>query len=195
MKPAYTVERSASAAPDADRLIAGVLAGDARAERALYRTHVDRVHRVTLRMTRDEELARELTQQTFSRAFERLSSFRGDSAFTTWLHRVAVNTALSGLEKAGRIREVEQELDPSVPCGSAGAEADPLLRDRVREAIAALPKPYRVVLVMHEIEGFNHHEIARALNIAPGTSKARLFRARALLRPVLARCAVEYATC
>jgi RNA polymerase sigma-70 factor, ECF subfamily len=106
-----------------------------------------------------------------------------------------VNVTLSGLRKVRRSREVEQELDRVVPVAFSPREPDPMLRQRIEEALGSLPEPYRLVVVMHDLEGFTHDEIGRTLDIPSGTSKARLSRARARLRPLLAECAQEYATC
>jgi len=196
MKPAYSIE-DASPACTVETQVSRALAGDGQAERALYETHVDRVYGLALRMTRDEDLAREYTQEAFTRAFRRLDTFRGDSSFGTWLHRVTVNVTLSGLQKVRRTRAVEQDLDVAAPAltHACRLDSDPMLRRRLRDALGSLPELYRVVVVMHDLEGFTHEQIGQSLNIPAGTSKARLSRARARLRPLLSECALDYATC
>lgn len=183
--------------PHTDGLIDRVLAGDERAARALYDAHRQRAYGLALRLTGDEELARECTQQAFTRAFLRLSSFRRDSSFATWLHRVTVNTALSQLRQLRRSRATEQDLDVDVDlclaARPAPGERDPMLRERIRQALDTLPDSFRVVVLLHDVEGFTHEEIGKVLDIASGTSKARLSRARARLRLLLAGCAREYA--
>jgi RNA polymerase sigma-70 factor, ECF subfamily len=179
--------------PDAAALIERVLNGEERAARALYDAHADRVYRLAYRLTGEEELARECTQQAFCRAFLRLGTFRGEAAFGTWLYRVTVNMTMGRLRQVGRSRQMEQELDPAAVAGVPPRDHDPMLRARLQEALAALPEPFRLVVVMHDVEGFTHEEIGRVLGIAAGTSKARLSRARARLRPLLAGCAREYA--
>ena len=170
---------------DERELLTRAQAGDPAAERALYDTHVDRVYRLTFRMAGDATLAQEFTQDTFVRAFERLGTFRGDSALSTWLHTIAVSVALNGLRKVRRLRR-EVQLDHAESLGSDKPRSDPLLRKRLDEAIDQLPPGYRTVFLMHDLEGFTHEEIGAALGIEAGTSKAQLFRARARLRERLA---------
>jgi RNA polymerase sigma-70 factor, ECF subfamily len=158
---------------------------DPVAERAIYDTHVDRVYRLAFRMAGDAELAKEFTQDAFVRAFERLGTFRGDSALSTWLHAITVSVALNGLRKVRRLKR-EVQLEHAESLGSDRPRSDPLLRQRLDEAIDKLPTGYRTVFVMHDVEGFTHEEIGAALGIEIGTSKAQLFRARARLRERLA---------
>ena len=166
-------------------LLTRAQAGDPVAERALYDTHVDRVYRLAFRMAGDAELAREFTQDAFIRAFERLGTFRGDSALSTWLHAITVSVALNGLRKVRRLKR-EVQLEHAESLGSDRPRSDPLLRQRLNDAIDKLPTGYRTVFVMHDVEGFTHEEIGAALGIEVGTSKAQLFRARARLRERLA---------
>ncbi len=183
-----------SAAPiqvDQRELIRRVLEGDPAAERRLYDAHVDRIYRLAYRMTGDEELAREYTQDTFVRAFHRLGDFRGDSALSTWLHAIAVSVVLNGLRKTKRVRQREVDLDDAPVLSVVQAPTEPRLRERLRTAIDALSERYRLVFVMHDIEGFTHEEIGSSLQVAVGTSKAMLFRARARLREQLADIAQE----
>jgi RNA polymerase sigma-70 factor (ECF subfamily) len=167
-------------------LIGRVLAGDPSAERALYDAHVDRVFRLVYRMAGDLERAQDYTQETFIRAFDRLSSFRGEAALSTWLASIAISITLNGLRKVRRIREREVNLDESLQVGRARREADPDLKERLTQAIDDLPQGYRAVFVMHDVEGYTHEEIGTSLGVHPGTSKAQLFRARARLREALA---------
>ncbi|MEX2180917.1 MAG: RNA polymerase sigma factor [Gemmatimonadaceae bacterium] len=175
-------------------LIAEAVRGDPRAERQLYDAHVDRIYRLAWRMAGDETLARDFTQDTFIRAFERLADFRGDSSLATWLHSIAVSVILNGLKNVKRIhgREIGGNALPEVAI--ATREAEPDLKVRLRSAIDGLPVGYRTVFVMHDVEGYTHEEIASALRIQPGTSKAQLFRARARLRTELAEFAGEWAS-
>lgn len=166
-------------------LLTRAQAGDPVAERAIYDTHVDRVYRLAFRMAGDAELAREFTQDAFIRAFERLGTFRGDSALSTWLHAITVSVALNGLRKVRRLKR-EVQLEHAESLGSDRPRSDPLLRQRLNDAIDKLPTGYRTVFVMHDVEGFTHEEIGAALGIEVGTSKAQLFRARARLRERLA---------
>jgi RNA polymerase sigma-70 factor (ECF subfamily) len=172
-------------------LIRRVLAGDPRAEREFYDLHVDRVYRLAYRMAGDDSLAQDFTQETFLRAFDRLSGFRGEARLGTWLHAIAVSVTLNGLRKVKRLRERETDLDAVADAGRPPDPMEPHLRERLRGAIDALPEHYRVVLVMYDIEGYTHEEIGAALGCPAGTSKARLSRARARLRETLADLAPE----
>lgn len=176
------------------QLIDEVLRGDVLAERKLYDAHVDRIYRLAWRMSGDETLARDFTQDTFIRAFDKLADFRGDSSLATWLHSIATSVILNGLKKVKRIhgREIAADELPEVMIPTRDAEPD--LKLRLRRAIEGLPDGYRTVFVMHDVEGYTHEEIGTALGIQPGTSKAQLFRARARLRTELAEFAGEWAS-
>lgn len=167
-------------------LISRVLAGDPSAERALYDAHVDRVFRLAYRMAGDMDRAQDYTQETFIRAFSRLGDFRGEAALSTWLGSIAISVTLNGLRKVRRQNDRELALDDAVLTGKMAREAEPDLKDRLRQAIDSLPEGYRAVFVMHDVEGYTHEEIATSLGVHPGTSKAQLFRARARLREALA---------
>ena len=167
-------------------LIARVRAGDRTAARTLYDAHVGRVLRLAHRITGDTQLAREVTQDAFVKALSRLDQFRGDSAFSTWLHRITVTVALNAVKKAKRQHGREAPIeDAELLSGESGNDVDPLLRERLHRAIDALPEIYRTTLIMHEFEGYSHIEIAEALGVAVGTCKSRLFIARAQLRAAL----------
>lgn len=178
---------------DERQLIERVLNGDPAAERELYDAHVDRVYRLAYRMTGDDELAREYTQDAFVRAFEKLSEFRGEAALGTWLHTITVSVVLNGLRKVKRMRQREVELDAAPVLSIGAAPVEPWLRRRLRTAIGSLSERYRMVFVMHDIEGYTHEEIGTAMSVAVGTSKSMLHRARARLREQLADVAKEYA--
>ena len=176
-------------------LIQAVLAGDGRAERTLYDTHVDRVFRLCYRLANgDEARAQDFTQETFVRAFGRLAEFRGEAALGTWLHSIAVSVSLNGMRRVKRWQEREAPIDEVPELGSERRQAEPDLKSKLRRAIAGLPEHYRVVFVMYDMEGYTHDEIGAALNMPAGTSKARLSRARARLREALAEFAGEWAT-
>ena len=178
---------SATHDDDEVHLVRLAASGDVAAFEALYRANVARVHALCLRMLGDREAAEELTQDVFVRAWERLGSFRGESRFATWLHRVAVNAALDALRKRARWRErFATSPDPDVlveapSIGPRTGDAD------LERAIAALPPRARSVFVLHDIEGHAHREIAALTGTAVGTSKAHLHRARRLLREALSR--------
>jgi len=173
------------------QLLAQVRAGDPAAERALYDAHVDRVYRLAYRMTGDEALAQDLTQEAFIRAFNKLHTFRGDSALSTWMHSVTTSVVLNGLRKVKKFRTSEIDLEQARRVAGEPRSAEPDLRDRLTQAIDGLPDGYRTVFVLHDIEGYTHAEIAGALGVATGTSKAQLSRARAKLRVELADFAEE----
>ncbi len=179
---------------DEHELIAKVRTGDAVAERRLYDRHVDRIYRLAYRLTGDDTLAQDLTQDTFIRAFERLEGFRGESAFGTWLYAIAMTVILNGLRKVKRFRQREVNLDDAAVVGAESADPDPDLKHKLARAVDDLPLKYRTVFVMHDVEGYTHEEIGAALGVPPGTSKAQLFRARARLREALAEFAGEWAS-
>jgi len=177
---------------DESQLIARVRAGDSAAQRALYDAHVDRVYRLAFRLAGDDALAQDFTQETFIRAFDRLGSFRGDAAFSTWLHTITTTVVLNGLRKVKRLRQRETDIDDAQAIGVLKRESEPDLKMRLTKAIDELPEGYRTVFVMHDVEGYTHEEIGAALGVETGTSKAQLSRARAKLRVVLADFAGEW---
>jgi RNA polymerase sigma-70 factor, ECF subfamily len=173
------------------QLVERARTGDEAAFRSLYDAHVDRVYRLTYRMAGEDQLARDFTQETFVRVHQRLGQFRGDSAFGTWLHAIAVSVSLNGLRRRRRTQEREVDLD-EMELGYTPPQSGGEVRERLRQAIDGLPEIYRTVFLMHDLEGFNHQEIAAALDMAEGTSKARLSRARAKLRAALGGALEEY---
>jgi len=173
-------------------LIARVVAGDRLAARELYDAHAPRVFRLAFRLTGESELARELTQETFIRAFAQLGRFRGESALSTWLHRVTLSVVSNAMRKIKRFRARETDLDEATSMAAETRRADPDLRDKLHRAIDELPEIYRVTLVMHDVEGYTHEEIANVLGVAEGTCKSRLSVARAQLREKLAPYAKEW---
>ena len=175
-------------------LITRVVAGDASAERELYERHVDRIYRLAFRLAGDDDLARDFTQATFIRAFEKIGSFRGDSTLSTWLHSIGVSVALNGLRRTKRLRNREAPLEEGLTVGAASRDADPDLKERLARAIDSLSDKYRTVFVMHDVEGYTHEEIGETLNIPVGTSKSHLFQARGKLRVALADFAPEWAS-
>jgi RNA polymerase sigma-70 factor (ECF subfamily) len=154
-------------------------AGDTRAFERLYRANVARIHSLARRMAGDDH-AEELTQMTFVRAWQKLSTFRGESKFSTWLHRVAINVILGERSKRsierGRMQEGDDLFDtlPGRPAPEHRVDFD--------AAIGRLPGGARQIFVLHDVEGYKHEEIARLLGITSGTSKAQLHRARMLMR-------------
>lgn len=158
--------------------------GDVEAFERLYRNNVGRVYGVCLRMVGDRALAEDLAQEAFVRAWRKLRTFRGDSAFSSWLHRLAVNVVLSRQRSRGRrearivpVDDPQVHAEPRRPVEGAAIDLE--------KAIASLPPGARQVFLLYDVEGLRHAEIAEAMGIAVGTSKAHLHRARKLLRKVL----------
>jgi len=169
---------------DDHALVRASLAGDTRAFERLYRAHVGRVYGAILRLVgMDRARAEELTQEAFIQAWRKLSSFRFDAAFSTWLYRLGVNTALMDL----RGKRDEVNADDAALESAAGGEVPFCAGERgdLERAVSKLPPRARAVLVLHDVEGWKHEEIAAELGMAVGSSKAQLHRARGLLRTTL----------
>jgi RNA polymerase sigma-70 factor (ECF subfamily) len=181
---ATRTDRTALTEPTRDLTVARAAAGDAEAFRVLYQGHVGRVHAVCLRLTADAATAEEVTQEVFVQAWRGLRSFRGDSSFGTWLHRLAVNVTLMHL-RAARRRDLRLSLWADPPDVPLPGNHDPGQGMDLDRAIASLPVGCRTVFVLHDVEGWRHEEIAERLGLAVGTCKAHLFRARRLLREKL----------
>jgi len=152
---------------------------DAHAFEALYRLHVDKVYGLCLRMTGNVSEAEDCTQETFIQAWNKMLKFRGDSAFSTWLHRIAVNTVLGRIRKSKREQDRIQAVNDAQPARVATGDTGEL-RD-LAEAVDRLPERARHVFVLHAVYGYSHDEAAEMMGIAAGTSKAQLHRARRLL--------------
>ncbi len=159
--------------------------GDAAAFERLYRGHVARIHSLARRMVGPDD-ADEATQDAFVRAWEKLGTFRGDAAFGTWLHRLAINVFLGFRTAAGRQRDRIKGTDAALELMS-GPRKQPELEMDFETAIGHLPNRAREVFVLHDVEGFKHREIANMLAVTVGTSKAQLHRARKILRRYLDR--------
>lgn len=170
---------------DVSARVRRAVAGDITAFEQLYRDHVGRVHGAILRLVgMDRARAEELTQDAFVRAWQKLSSFRHESSFSTWLYRLGVNTALMEL----RGRRNEDSVDNAALELAAGGEVPFCAAERgdLERAVSKLPPRARAVLVLHDVEGWKHEEISIELGMAVGSSKAQLHRARGLLRRALA---------
>jgi len=168
-------------------LVRQAAAGDSRAFEQLYRMHVDRIFGLCCRLCHgDTARAEQSTQDAFVRAWEKLGSFRGESRFGTWLHRLTVNVVLGEHRLLKRWVTFEDGIgtdDESSGDGMfASQQEDTGLKMDLERAMARLPKGARTVLVLHDVEGYQHEEIASLTGIAVGTSKAQLHRARRLLR-------------
>jgi RNA polymerase sigma-70 factor (ECF subfamily) len=160
--------------------VARAAAGDARAFEALYRAHLPRVHSLVRRMTAGRD-ADELTQDVFVRLWQKLGTFRGDSSFSTWLHRLAVNVVIERFrsDQTRRARLYDGEDIFEVLPGPAQTRD---IGMDFEAALEKLPDGARQIFVLHDVEGYKHHEIATMLEISAGTSKAQLHRARMMLR-------------
>jgi RNA polymerase sigma-70 factor (ECF subfamily) len=166
--------------------------GDREAFATLFELHKKKVYSICLRMTGNVAEAEDLTQDAFMQAFRKLATFRGDSLFSTWLYRIAVNTVLMTLRRK-RFRQVS--LDEPIPMDSSGAQRE--LRhddldllgavDRIAlaSALRELPPGCRMIFLLHEVQGYEHHEIAKLLRCSVGNSKSQLHKARWKMRAVL----------
>ena len=164
-------------------------AGDLAAFEELYRRHFRRVYALALRMTASPEEAEDLAQETFIQLFKKIGSFRGDSAFTTWLHRMTVNQVLMHFRRRKSRPEYtteEGETPVQIVQGTENQARMPVVdRIALEDAIAKLPLGYRSVFVLHDVEGYEHNEVAEMLGISEGTSKSQLHKARLKLRGLI----------
>lgn len=187
--------------PDQQELIRRAQAGDGQAFSALYAMHKRRVYSLCLRMVHHVEDAEDLTQEAFLQIYRKLNTFRGESAFSTWLHRVVVNVVLMSLRKrTGRelpLEEMSQEEDREAPKTVLAFE-DPELRQSLsrialERALDHLPPGYRLVFALHDIFGYEHQEAAEMLGCSAGNCKSQLHKARMKLRAVLRKDSAEKA--
>ena len=163
--------------------------GDLSAFELLYERHNRRVYSICLRMTQNASEAEDLAQEVFIQLFRKIGSFRGESAFTTWLHRLTVNQVLMHFRKRG-VRMEQTTEDGETPIQVVAGTENPLqmpVVDRIAldKAISQLPPGYRTVFILHDVEGHEHEEIARMLGCSVGTSKSQLHKARMKLRFLL----------
>lgn len=163
--------------------------GEDAAFEALYHRHFRRVYSLCLRMLGNPTEAEDLTQETFANLYRKVGSFRGDSQFTTWLHRMTVNQVLMHFRKRSVKMEkttVEGETPIQIVKGTENANRMPVIdRIALENAIQQLAPGYRSVFVLHDVEGYEHEEIAKMLGIAEGTSKSQLHKARLKLRDLI----------
>lgn len=166
-------------------------AGDRNAFEVLYHRHNRRVYSLCLRMVGNASEAEDLTQEVFIQLYRRIGSYRGDAAFSTWLHRLTVNQVLMRFRKKDIKFEVTTEegiLPVVAEKGSENPSTMPII-DQIAldKAISELPTGYRTVFVLHDIEGYEHEEVAKMLGITAGTSKSQLHKARMKLRTLLSK--------
>ncbi len=166
--------------------------GDAQAFEVLYNLHKRRVYSLCLRMTANAAEAEDLTQEAFLQLYRKIATFRGESAFSTWLHRLAVNVVLMRLRKKGlSVVPLEEttETEEETPKKDLGAEdaklAASIDRLQLQRAIERLPPGYRSIFVLHDVEGYEHNEIAVIVGCSIGNSKSQLHKARLKLREFL----------
>ena len=157
--------------------------GDGPAVRALYEKYSPRVYAVVRRIAADDDLAQDYAQEAWIRAIRALPTFRGEARFSTWLHRIAVNSAL----QAVRAAETRERREAPMPESLAVAppEQDALLSQKLEWALDLLPERMRKVLILHDVEGYTHDEIGELLGTTSGTSKSQLFKARGKMRALL----------
>jgi RNA polymerase sigma-70 factor (ECF subfamily) len=168
--------------------------GNAEAFEQLYRRYSKRVYHLCLRMVKNEAEAEDLTQEAFMRVFRKIQTFQGKSAFSTWLHRVSVNTVLMSLRKKKRVEiplenDDHYEQEPGVPRQIPG-ELDPALigffdRENLKRVFRLMPHGYKRAIVLHDVLGFEHNEIASLVNCSVGNSKSQLHKARMRMRTLL----------
>ncbi len=169
-----------------DRLILRrAIQGDERALQSLWSQHAPHIDAVVRRLVGDADLAADIAQEVWIQIFRALPSYRGDSQFGTWAHRIAVNRTLNALRKVRRISRIETDIEET--SASIEHEGDrALLAASIEEAAAKLSPGARTVFLLHDVEGYTHEEIAEQLGITAGGSKSQLFKARAKLRRLLA---------
>jgi RNA polymerase sigma-70 factor (ECF subfamily) len=185
------------------KAIEGAKQGDAECFEFLYKFHKRRVYSICLRMVGKVELAEDLTQEAFLQLYRKIASFRGDSAFSTWLHSVTVNIVLMHVRKRGLTEvSLDETLEPDEDGGPQKefGKPDRVLAgsiDRVilERAIESLPPGYRIIFVLHDVEGYEHNEIAEMLGCSIGNSKSQLHKARMKLREVLNVTRAESSRC
>ncbi len=187
-------QNAAPKAASETQLIARAQQGDEGAFAALYDVHKRRVYALCLRMTGDTAEAEDLSQEAFLQLFRKISTFRGESAFSTWLHRLVVNVVLMHLRKKGLQQVSLDEMDTSQedPVRREYGDDDRRLlgsidRINLNRAISELPPGYKQVFVLHDVEGYEHNEIAQIMNCSVGNSKSQLHKARLKLREWLRR--------
>jgi len=178
-----TLRAQSFAAPGLEGDVALAADGDPAAFERLYRTHVAKVHSLARRMLGSHD-ADEVTQDVFVRTWQKLGTFRGDSAFTTWLHRLAVNVVIERRRQYAIQRQRMSDDESAIERTAIARPARGDLAVDFEQALATLPDGAREVFVLHDVEGYKHREIADMLDITTGTSKRQLHRARMLMRPI-----------
>ena len=178
---------------DQDReLVQRCQKGERQAQYELYRRYKDRVYNIAYRMSNNRQEAEDISQNIFLRVFDKIDSFRGEAAFSSWLYRLAMNVCINHFHSdkkrkekfPGTLSDLQNANSPALKA----KEARPHLKPYLEKAIRALPAGYRMVFILYDIEGYPHHEICKMMNISEGTSKSQLHRARKELRRLLEPC-------
>ena len=190
--PTSEVVTHTPAGPEAD-VLSRAQAGDHHAFAQLYALHKRRIYSLCLRMVGNVAEAEDLTQEAFLQLHRKIATFRGDSAFSTWLHRLAINVVLMHLRKKGlSVISLDEAMEPTPEEGPGRSFGTPDLsltgsidRLALERAIAELPAGYRLIFVLHDIEGYEHNEIAAMLDCSIGNSKSQLHKARLKLRDAM----------
>ena len=159
--------------------------GDERAMRTLWSRHSPHIDAVVRRLVGDPDTAADIAQEVWIQIFRALPSYRGESRFGTWAHRIAVNRTLNALRRVRRLEKIESEIEDDTVAIEHDGERS-ILAATIEEAAARLAPGARAVFLLHDVEGYTHEEIAAELGITPGGSKSQLFKARAKLRRLLA---------
>lgn len=166
-------------------LIQRAVDGDERAMRQLWSQHAPHIDAVVRRLVGSSDDAVDIAQEVWIQIFRALPTYRGDSQFGTWAHRIAVNRTLNALRRTRRLERIETDIEEDTASVEHGSERA-MLAASIEDATARLSPGARTVFVMHDVEGYTHEEIAAELGITPGGSKSQLFKARARLRKLLA---------
>jgi len=191
-EPPAQIHPPTAASPDAE-ILARAQAGDHHAFAHLYSLHKRRIYSLCLRMVGNVAEAEDLTQEAFLQLHRKIATFRGDSAFSTWLHRLSINVVLMHLRKKGLpLMSLDEAMEPTFDDGPGRSFGAPDLsltgsidRLALERAVGALPAGYRLIFVLHDVEGFEHNEIAAMLDCSVGNSKSQLHKARLKLRDAL----------
>jgi RNA polymerase sigma-70 factor (ECF subfamily) len=183
--PRLGVTKTATAMATDFLTIQRAIEGDERALRALWSQHAPHIDAVVRRLAGDPDLAEDIAQEVWIQIFRALPSYRGESQFGTWAHRIAVNRTLNALRRTRRLTKIETDMDEETVSVEHGGDRA-MLRSVIDAAAAQLSPGARTVFLMHDVEGYTHEEIAAELGITPGGSKSQLFKARAKLRRLLA---------
>jgi RNA polymerase sigma-70 factor, ECF subfamily len=168
-------------------VVRAAVAGSPAAQRVIFDCYARHVFRLAYRMTADRPLAEDLTQETFIRVFDRLHQYRGDARLGTWIHTIGASVILNGMRARSRFTTRERPIEDAATTANRASAMEADERDGVRAALDALPSDDRLLIVMYEVEGYTHKEVAAALGISPGACRMRLGRLRDALRARLSR--------